>query len=93
MEVPISLTPLDPTVSTDYVLGGLTNGGNLTFNVGDTFKTFTITASQDTDNLDERVRLEFGAPTDLLGGGGSRHSDHQRRRSADRTDRLSIGYI
>ena len=74
LEVPILLTPVDSTESTDYVVSGLTADGKLVFESGDTFKLFSIQASQDTDSLDERVGLEFGTPadTDLLGAGASR---------------------
>ena len=73
LEIPINLVPLDSTARTDYSVNGLTDG-KVVFDVGDTFKTFSITANSDTNSFDERVRLEFGAPTDTykLGGGGSR---------------------
>ena len=73
LEIPVNLTPLDSTASSDYSVDGLTDG-KLVFNVGDTFKTFTVTANSDPDSFDQRVRLEFGAPTDTykLGGGGYR---------------------
>ena len=58
VEVPISATDMDGASSSDYSIVPQT----VTFNSGDTEKTFTFSATDDSENDDgERVRLTFGA--------------------------------
>ena len=57
VEVPISATDMDGASSSDYSIAPQT----VVFNSGDTEKTFTFSATNDTENDDgERVRLNFG---------------------------------
>ena len=57
VEVPITATTMDGAAAADF--SGVPE--NVTFNSGDTEKTFDFEATQDTDNDDgERVRLTFG---------------------------------
>ena len=58
VEVPISTTDMDWASSSDYSIAPQT----VVFNSGDTEKTFSFSATDDTENDDgERVRLNFGA--------------------------------
>ena len=58
VEVLISVTNMDGASSSDYSIAPQT----VVFNSGDTEKTFSFSATDDTDNDDgERVRLTFGA--------------------------------
>ena len=57
MEIPISATDMDGASSSDYSVAPQT----VVFNSGDTEKTLTFSATDDTENDDgERVRLNFG---------------------------------
>ena len=57
VEVPISVTDMDGASSSDYSIAPLT----VTFNSGDTEKTISFSATDDTEDDDgERVRLSFG---------------------------------
>ena len=57
VEVPISVTDMDGASSSDYSIVPQT----VVFNSGDTEKTFTFAATDDTEDDDgERVRLNFG---------------------------------
>ena len=65
--IPISTTNQDPASDSDYSVPD-----NLTFNPGDTEKTITFTATQDTlDEDDESVQLTFGntLPTGVSASG------------------------
>ena len=64
--IPITKTEQDGASSADY--SGVP--ANVVFNSGDTEKTFTFTATQDTaDDDDESVKLGFGAlPTGIVSG-------------------------
>ena len=58
VEVPISVTDMDGASSSDYSI----NPQTVVFNSGDTEKTFSFSATDDTEDDDgERVRLNFGA--------------------------------
>ena len=57
VEIPISITDMDGASSSDYSVAPQT----VVFNSGDTEKTLTFSATDDTENDDgERVRLNFG---------------------------------
>ena len=61
MTIPITITPQGAAAATDYTVSGLTAGA-LAFASGDSRKTFTVTAAEDTDSDDETVVLGFGWP-------------------------------
>ena len=63
LEIPIVLTPVGSSDSTKYQLQGLTSG-NLVFNEGDAFQTFTVVANSDADSSDEQFALSFGTAAD-----------------------------
>lgn len=60
VDIPIKVDGLGPTQSSDFTVSGLT-GGNLTFNSGDTSRSFTIQANQDTDCDNQTVEITFGS--------------------------------
>ena len=66
VEIPITTTDQHGATGADY--SGVP--ANVTFDTGETSKSFTFTATQDTDNDDgERVRLSFGTlPDQVIAG-------------------------
>ncbi len=61
VNIPISVTPGAETEEDDFTVAGLTDGG-LSFAPEADEATFTITASEDADTVDETVTLGFGTP-------------------------------
>ena len=57
LRIPIAVNPR----SGDFTVAGLTDGG-LSFSSGAELQTFTITANEDADTVDEEVTLGFGTP-------------------------------
>ena len=57
LRIPITVNP----PSGDFTVAGLTDGG-LSFSSGAERQTFTVTASEDADTVDETVTLGFGTP-------------------------------
>ena len=68
MTIPITVSAGAATEADDYAVSGLTSEA-LSFAVGDTSQTITITANEDTDSADESVELGFGTlPTGVILG-------------------------
>ena len=66
--IPITVAAGSGTEASDYTISGLTSEA-LSFAVGDTSKTISVTASEDADSADESVELGFGAlPTGVVLG-------------------------
>ena len=66
--IPITVSAGAATEADDYAVSGLTNEA-LSFAVGDTSQTITITANEDADSADESVELGFGTlPTGVALG-------------------------
>ena len=65
MTIPITITPQGAAAATDYAVSGLTAGA-LAFARGDSRKTFTVTAAEDTDSDDETVVLGFGVAASMV---------------------------
>ena len=65
MTIPITITPQGAAAATDYTVSGLTAGA-LAFARGDSRKTFTVTAAEDTDSDDETVVLGFGVAASMV---------------------------
>ena len=67
--IPITVEAGSDTEASDYAVTGLTTNAELSFEVGDTSQTITITANEDTDSADESVELGFGTlPTGVAVG-------------------------
>ena len=92
VEVPITVTPQDGATAADY--SGVP--ANVTFDTGETSKSFTLTATQDTDNDDggEREAESWSAARwGDRGEHGHFHGLHHGRRRAVRHDQLRLGDI
>ena len=63
--IPVTITPQGGAAATDYAVSGLTAGA-LAFASGDSRKTFTVTAAEDTDSDDETVVLGFGVAASMV---------------------------
>ena len=88
--IPIETTELDGATGADYSVPS-----SVTFNAGETSKSFVFTATHDTvDDDGERVRLSFGTPPDA----GERrrevrdHRQHHRRRRPLRHGAVRAGF-
>ena len=60
LALPITVTPRGTTTASDYLVSGLSAEGTLTFAIGETSKTFSVSAAEDADAANEAVVLGFG---------------------------------
>ena len=67
--IPITVTAGAATEAGDYDLSGLSGDGSVTFLIGESSKTLTVTANEDSDSADETVKLGFGTLPDAVGAG------------------------
>ncbi len=58
--LPVTVTPRGTTTASDYTVSGLSAEGTLTFAIGDSSKTFSVSAVEDADAANEAVVLGFG---------------------------------
>ena len=67
--LPVTVAPQGVTAEDDYTVAGLDEGGLLVFEPGDTVRTFTVAAADDTDPDDESVVLGLGVLPEGVGAG------------------------
>ena len=60
LALPITVTPRGTTTASDYLVSGLSADGTLTFAIGASSKTFSVSAAEDADAANEAVVLGFG---------------------------------
>ena len=60
LAVPITVSPRGTTAAGDYAVGGLDEDGALTFAAGESTRTLTVSALDDTDAASEALVLGFG---------------------------------
>ena len=66
--IPITVTAGTRTEEGDYRVSGL-SGGSVTFAIGESSRTLTVTANEDGDSADESVELGLGTLPDAVGAG------------------------
>ena len=67
--IPITVTAGAATEDDDYTVSGLSHDESVTFVVGESSKTLTVTAHEDDDSADETVELGFGTLPDAVSAG------------------------